>query len=55
MHFGDCLAMCGLEVAKWRASDLGEGIYPEAALMIKKSYVCESIGGRDELTVGRLI
>merc|ERR1711942_154141 len=53
MHFGDCVATTGLEVAKMKVADVGEGIDPAAAAMIKKGYSDDGVAGGTKQDVTR--
>ena len=45
MHFGDKVAMCGLDVAIRRVATAGRHLDPEASDMIKQGYVDDGLGG----------
>ena len=55
MHFGDKVAMCGLDVALKRVAAAGQHIDPEASEMIKQGYVDDGLGGGSQATVDRLV
>ena len=55
MHFGDVVAMCGLDVSLKRVAEAGRKVDPEAAEMLAHGYVDDGLGGGDEATVDKLI
>ena len=55
MHFGDCVAATGLEVAKRKVADVGEAIDLATAKMIKKGYSNDGVGGGTKQDVERLM
>ena len=55
MHFGNRPAAAGLEVAKKKVAELGRGIDKQAADIITRGYIDNSLGGGDVHVVNKLI